>query len=256
MERICRHSDSFDNEGQFDRIRRANRNHEVCASMDRSAKHVKQPNTLERGWIMRDGTRVGRTRYLRTTVRCGMFAAIAGLSMCHQAAFADDDINSPAINDLRRMVEMQQQQIRQMQEQMQHMQPSSAAGPNGPIPATPTDYSMNTAAASVAKPADPYVVGSDLSAKPEFRNGLFLWFATPNNDFTMHIGGCAVLGQVWSDQSLSLKAAPVTRTAGTFWHRGRRRGGRHRRLARRRILPAVSACSSKARSGNNGEGHV
>ena len=33
-----------------------------------------------------------------------------------------------------------------------------------------------------------YVVGSDLSVKPEFRNGLFLWFATPNNDFTMHLG--------------------------------------------------------------------
>jgi phosphate-selective porin OprO/OprP len=160
---------------------------------------------------MRDGARGGNTRLVRTTVRCSVFAAIAGLSMCHHAALADDDINSPALNDLRRTVDLQQQQIRQMQEQMSRMQSPPAAA-NNTIPAAPVDYSMNAAAAPAAKPADPYVVGSDLSTKAEFRNGLFLWFATPNNDFTMHIGGWAQLDNVWFDQSPSLKAAPVART--------------------------------------------
>ncbi|HVT27948.1 MAG TPA: hypothetical protein VHE81_08035, partial [Lacipirellulaceae bacterium] len=56
-----------------------------------------------------------------------------------------------------------------------------------------------------------YVVGSDLSVKSDFRNGLFLWFATPNNDFTMHIGGWAQLDNVWWDQSQALKASPGAR---------------------------------------------
>ena len=62
------------------------------------------------------------------------------------------------------------------------------------------------------KPVDSaYVVGSDLSIKPEFRNGLFLWFATPNNDFTMHIGGWAQFDNVWWDQSPALVTPPGAR---------------------------------------------
>jgi phosphate-selective porin OprO and OprP len=58
---------------------------------------------------------------------------------------------------------------------------------------------------------DGYVIGSNLTVKSEFRNGLFLWFATPNNDFTMHLGGWAQFDNLWWDQSPALLAPPGAR---------------------------------------------
>jgi phosphate-selective porin OprO/OprP len=56
-----------------------------------------------------------------------------------------------------------------------------------------------------------YVVGSDLSVQTNFRNGMFLWFATPNNDFTMHLGAWMQLDNVFWDQTPILKTAQGAR---------------------------------------------
>ncbi len=50
-----------------------------------------------------------------------------------------------------------------------------------------------------------YVVGSNLAVTANFRDGLFLWLTTPNNDFTMHIGAWMQMDNVWWDQSPALK---------------------------------------------------
>ena len=44
-------------------------------------------------------------------------------------------------------------------------------------------------------------MGSDLSIKASFKDGLFLWFETPNKDFTMHLGGWMQLDNVWWEES-------------------------------------------------------
>jgi phosphate-selective porin OprO/OprP len=85
-----------------------------------------------------------------------------------------------------------------------------------------------------------YEVGSDLGVKAEFRNGLFLWLTTPNNDFTMHIGGWYQYDNVFWGQSAALRAPPGARPTpsatvasgaatggigdledGSFWRRAR-----------------------------------
>ena len=75
------------------------------------------------------------------------------------------------------------------------------------------EYEAEETKKAEEKPKDDgsYVVGSNLSIKSEFRNGLFLWFATPNNDFTMHIGGWAQYDNVWWDQAKSLLPPPGAR---------------------------------------------
>jgi phosphate-selective porin OprO/OprP len=82
--------------------------------------------------------------------------------------------------------------------------------------AKPSDQAKADTSTAKKTDADPpadkgYVIGSDLSAKSEFRNGLFLWFATPNNDFTMHIGGWVQEDNVWWDQAEDLRAPPGAR---------------------------------------------
>ena len=128
------------------------------------------------------------------------------------------DIDSPAFDDLKSMVALQQEQIRQMQDQLSRPQQPAPAQASGvrmpPIPggeSTPASLAANPAPA--VQPGEPAAVGGDPATKPEFRNGLFLWFATPNNAFTMHIGGWAQLDNVWFAQSPSLMAAPIPRTA-------------------------------------------
>jgi phosphate-selective porin OprO/OprP len=46
-----------------------------------------------------------------------------------------------------------------------------------------------------------YQVGTMMGAKAEFRDGLFLWISTPNNDFTMHIGEWTQFDNVFWTQS-------------------------------------------------------
>ncbi|MGA2616245.1 MAG: porin [Thermoguttaceae bacterium] len=60
-------------------------------------------------------------------------------------------------------------------------------------------------------------VGSDLSAKLSFKDGLFLWVETPCKDFTMHIGGWMQFDNVWWQQSpgtFAARAAKFTPPVG------------------------------------------
>jgi hypothetical protein len=84
---------------------------------------------------------------------------------------------------------------------------------NGSSTAQNATYSTDSTAKQDANTPSKseYVVGSDLSVKSEFRNGLFLWFATPNNDFSLHIGGWVQLDNVWWDQADALKTPPGAR---------------------------------------------
>jgi hypothetical protein len=66
---------------------------------------------------------------------------------------------------------------------------------------------QDEAAAKMKLETDGYRIGSDLSVKTSFRDGLFLWMNTPNNDFTMHIGGWLQYDNVFWSQSPQLKAA-------------------------------------------------
>jgi phosphate-selective porin OprO/OprP len=169
---------------------------------------------------MRNGFRiVGRGSPRGKACWALAFAILAG--GLFQSAAEAQDINSPVIDDLKRMVDQQQQQIHQMHEEMARLQQAIPAQSSGAVvPAVPVSADMLAAGDSAKKPDGPaakpgdgaYVVGSDLNVKANFRDGLFLWFATPNNDFTMHIGGWAQWDNVWFDQSPSLKAAPITRT--------------------------------------------
>ena len=52
-----------------------------------------------------------------------------------------------------------------------------------------------------------YVVGSDLSAKPVFKEGLFPWIETPNKDFSLHISAWVQWDNVWWNQSPALFTA-------------------------------------------------
>jgi phosphate-selective porin OprO/OprP len=164
--------------------------------------------------IRRSGLNCGKAGW---TCALAIFACLATVRSTAHA----QEINSPVVDDLKRMVDQQQQQIRQMQDQMARLQAASSQPIAAPptTPAVPADYapqgdgSKKPDAGSPAKPDNaPYVVGSDLSIKTNFQNGLFLWFTTPNNDFTMHVGGWAQWDNVWFDQSPSLMAAPIART--------------------------------------------
>jgi len=49
-----------------------------------------------------------------------------------------------------------------------------------------------------------YVIGSDLSAKARFKDGLFPWIETPHKDFTLHISCWTQLDNVWWAESAGL----------------------------------------------------
>lgn len=169
---------------------------------------------------MCDSIRFGKCVSSRRVRLSGISLAVVGsLAILGSTASAQD---VAPYDDLKRLVDVQQQQIRQMQEQLARLQQTSPSQQiNGtPVSAVPADFAPDAAAkpeaaaAPAKQPDDGYVVGSDLIVKTDFRKGLFLWFATPNNDFNMHIGGWMQWDNVWFDQSDSLKAAPIARTAG------------------------------------------
>ncbi len=58
-----------------------------------------------------------------------------------------------------------------------------------------------------AKAQQCYEVGSDLSTKVSFKDGLFLWIETPNKDFTMHLGAWMQFDNVWWNMSPGTFAA-------------------------------------------------
>jgi phosphate-selective porin OprO/OprP len=116
--------------------------------------------------------------------------------------------DSPAFDDIRARLEPQQQ-IANLQDQLRSVQqaPQITATADYPAPGN-----------AAAKPADDvkktpecYRIGSDLSVKVNFKDGLFLWLETPNKDFTMHLGAWMQWDNVWWSQSPALRAAPGSR---------------------------------------------
>src|SRR5207249_2878440 len=65
------------------------------------------------------------------------------------------------------------------------------------------------AAAKAKAEAEGYKVGTDLSMKASWQDGLVL--STPNKDFSMHIGGWVQYDNVFWGQSPALEAAPGAR---------------------------------------------
>jgi hypothetical protein len=113
-----------------------------------------------------------------------------------------------------------QQRVDQLEAEVQQLR-ENATAQNASLSTEALDTS-DAAKPDAAKPGaakpDPlkaadgeYVIGSNLNVKTEFRNGMFLWFSTPNNDFTMHLGAWAQLDNVWWDQSPNLLAPPGAR---------------------------------------------
>ena len=111
---------------------------------------------------------------------------------------------SPELQVLYRRIDQLDEEVRQLRERPVESKPSEYTFDTPKAPDAPKAADPPKPADTKTSAADGYVVGSDLSVKPEFRNGLFLWFATPNNDFTMHLGGWAQLDNVWWDQSPNL----------------------------------------------------
>ena len=107
-------------------------------------------------------------------------------------ASASQNASSPMPDDIRERFEQQDREIRRLQAQLEEGKSAT--------PATPTAFAdPNAAPAAPAGPAGlppgSSVVGSDLSVKTSFKDGLFLWLETPNKDFTMHLGGVDAMGQ-------------------------------------------------------------
>jgi phosphate-selective porin OprO/OprP len=61
---------------------------------------------------------------------------------------------------------------------------------------------------AAAKIEQPYEIGTDLSVKAVFKEGLFLWLETPHKDFTMHLGAWLNWDNVWWSQSPALVTPP------------------------------------------------
>jgi phosphate-selective porin OprO/OprP len=128
------------------------------------------------------------------------------------AAYAPQPSGPSPIEELQRRLDEQAQEIQQLQTQLNGGAPAMtglqvAQTINGPIQATPV------AAATATRPDGGKVVGSDMTVKVDYRNGgSFLYFATPDNAFTMHLGGWVQWDNVWWDQSQALKAPQGARS--------------------------------------------
>jgi phosphate-selective porin OprO and OprP len=122
---------------------------------------------------------------------------------------AKQGADSPAFDDILARLEQQQQQIANLQDQLRSVQ---QAPQNTPV----ADYQAQVDAskkpdADAKKATEGYRVGSDLNAKINFKDGLFLWIESPNKDFTMHLGGWMQWDNVWWNQSHALQANPGSR---------------------------------------------
>jgi phosphate-selective porin len=164
--------------------------------------------------------------------RRAALAALAALWLAGGPARAQQP--APLTDEqLRAVIQQQQQQIRALTEAVQALQgqrPSPTAAP-ADAPA-PTDADMRKVVQDEMKKKEDadkkkkeeeeakkkekletegYRVGSDLSLKAGFEDGLFLWMRTPNNDFTMHIGGWYQFDNVFWNQAVPLRAPPGAR---------------------------------------------
>jgi phosphate-selective porin len=113
---------------------------------------------------------------------------------------ANPNPSAPGLDDLQAHLEQQQREIQQLQAQLTGLQANQ--GSNGHVQAIPVSQESTANC-----PDGGTVVGSDMSVKVDYRNGgSFLYFATPDNAFTMHLGGWLQWDNVWWDQSQALKA--------------------------------------------------
>jgi phosphate-selective porin OprO and OprP len=138
------------------------------------------------------------------------------LELAAGQAAAQDGTIAQSFDALSARLEQQDQQIRQLQSQVNAMQQPGT-------PATPVALATGGAAAAPAKPAEPYQVGSDMSIKASFWNGAGVMLATPNKEFTMHLGGWFQWDNVWWNESRSLATAPAfgQLSDGDYWRRVR-----------------------------------
>ena len=121
--------------------------------------------------------------------------------------------------------------IDQLEEEVHQLRDKSSATQGAPLadPAKKPD-------SAPAKDSG-YVIGSDLSAKPEFRNGLFLWIATPNNDFYNAHWRMGAARQRLVGSGSGFESAAGCK-AGTCTRRRLRCGSRrHRRIIGWRVFP-------------------
>ncbi len=116
-----------------------------------------------------------------------------------ELATPSDTNSSPEVEPLQRRIDQLEADVHKLQDQSKPGHPAT-------VPADPPKGADVTPAQDKG-----YIVGSDLSVKPEFRYGLFPWFSTPNNDFSLHLGGWAQLDNVWWDQAEALRAPPGAR---------------------------------------------
>jgi hypothetical protein len=98
-------------------------------------------------------------------------------------------------DEIRQRFEQQQQQIAELQNQLKNAQQSLQATP---VAETPAQGGATNKQEGEAAKSD-YVNNDDMSFQPHLKNGLFLWFETPNKDFTMHLGGWMQWDNVWWD---------------------------------------------------------
>ena len=127
-------------------------------------------------------------------------------------------------DDIRARFEQQQRQIADLQEQLRRAQQRPQVTPVADYPA------QGEAAAEASGGQEDrrgLQVGSDLSIKASFKDGLFLWLETPNKDFTMHLErldavGQRLVGPVAGLEGRQRRATPVRHRA---WLPATRSGG-------------------------------
>ncbi|HEV3418413.1 MAG TPA: hypothetical protein VG056_16430, partial [Pirellulales bacterium] len=139
---------------------------------------------------MRDGSRTGGAMTPRRMARWAIvFAIFSGGGMFQSTAMAQD-INSSAFDDLKRVVEQQQQQIRQLQAQAANQQQPMAQSQTGQIPAVPTGYGdpAPAAAASTGLPPGAAVVTNEKTPLNLYWNN-GLQAESANKEFTLHVSG-------------------------------------------------------------------
>ncbi len=145
---------------------------------------------------MRDGSRVGRAALVspgRWTLTLAMLAGFGATTTVR-----GQDLSSSAFDDLKRMVERQQEQIRQLQAQVaanNQQQPIAAVPQVGQVPAQPTGYDAAPAAVAGPPPAPgtglppgATVVTNDKAPLSAYWNNGVV-FETASKEFTVHLGG-------------------------------------------------------------------
>ncbi len=121
-----------------------------------------------------------------------------GLAWTASEAPAQQAATAESFDAFSARLEQQDRQFQQLQAQLWGVQQAVYAAPAADGPAG------GMAAPAAGQPAAQ--PGSEMSVKASFKDGSFLWFETPNKDFSMHLGGWAQYDNVWWGESLALKA--------------------------------------------------